>query len=156
MYNPTSLFTLKVCTTWNQLVTNSSELRYIVTLALHSKSDGPMNGYPRSSAQRLRLLVSLEEKWRTLNVRKRIPIEARWGEHLRIAGEDHVEKSFNRQSPGFVCYRIPSFIGLEEGNREETNVEVGNSFCPTPGREGRQFDDCFIDVDNELVICELR
>lgn len=146
---------VQVCSVWNQLITTSSELCYKVALGLHSKFDGSPDALPLSSAHRLQLLNAHESNWRTLNIRKRVGFTIRRGEHSRIAGEDCVENTFNYETPGFACHRLPSSIASEQDNPTGMNVEPGKDFCPKVGTDNRQFDDCFIDVDNELVICEL-
>lgn len=64
--------------------------------------------------------------------------------------------TFNNEAPGFTCHGLPSSIALKQGNSIAMDVELGKEVYPNVGKDDRKFDNCFVDVDNELVICALK
>ncbi|KAF8302068.1 hypothetical protein DL93DRAFT_499862 [Clavulina sp. PMI_390] len=132
-----------VCKLWESTISSSVALQYVVWLGIHGKEDGDDSFQPRTSAERLQLLLDHEQAWATLRPRIRSLHPILRFSPSYLCGPDLLLIRSMRlpdQTSEGVLRHLPSTIAASDDTLDEI---VG---------EGLILSLCIVDTENDLIV----
>ncbi|KAF8312810.1 hypothetical protein DL93DRAFT_2098067 [Clavulina sp. PMI_390] len=133
-----------VCKSWESMISSSIALQYAVWLGIHGKEDGDDSFYPRTSAERLMLLLEHERSWATLTprIRGRRKINNHSRSHLHGSDVLFIVESRVPWDGTFqgVLHHLNSSIA-SHGETQDELIENES-----------ELDSCIVNAENNLLI----
>ncbi|KAF8299927.1 hypothetical protein DL93DRAFT_579803 [Clavulina sp. PMI_390] len=103
-----------VCRRWNEIISSSVALQYIVWLGIFDKEDGDSMFAPQSSVERLKILLEQEAAWANLAPRSReFPTIDRRGVSIRLSDHGVAFQIPGDHQTTLVFHSLPSMISKQ-------------------------------------------